>query len=68
MCVYVCVYKKIKEMNNENYDFGDYLDYNMIKKKKIWYKIENLVVFLKLYDNFLINVLYVEDLKILFIF
>lgn len=34
MCVYVCVYKKIKEMNNENYDFGDYLDYNMIKKKK----------------------------------
>lgn len=45
MCVYVCVYKKIKEMNNENYDFGDYLDYNMIKKKKkIWYKIK---IFLK---------------------
>lgn len=34
MCVHARVYKKTKETNNENHDFGDYLDHNMIKKKK----------------------------------
>lgn len=34
MCVHPRVYKKTKETNNENHDFGDYLDHNMIKKKK----------------------------------
>lgn len=68
MCVHARVYKKTKETNNENHDFGDYLDHNMIKKKKTWHKTENLVVLLKLHDNLLTNVLHVEDLNIFFTF